>query len=668
MAYHINELKVTDFISDTTIKLPRFQRRQAWDEKKDFGLCVSMFKGYPLGVVIYNHTKEGIKDVNYLLDGRQRRSALKNLIENPTKLYKAAIKYLGIKVSSSLAELDASYWTKIGIYLNQSSEASDNVDSAGENVDSDIDAETQKGNLKLLLELLHVLHGSQKKDVTAFEKRWDFGKYFAYLPYIDSRTKTVDPKKLKAFIVTVLADRFCDANGFTESGLCEYLVTEFNLKEGQDAAFRNKLGELFDLMHNDFDVLTRVQTGVFDQASIGLIKIVRVSSLDSQNIFSLVNKGGTPLKAEELLSAKPYWNSIVKANELDVNVRNSIVELYRRLNIPGENDPHNGTFVYWDLCATFIDRVDKHHLMFQEYADDDNGLLLKVQHGFKTVAALLKDGVSAVRIEELEKDETINLPQDLSGLQSTINKMISILLGHHFFKVLLSWGRPLSSLIGITPTLEYLALLYKYWNKLDCASGDNEKKFIRGAFCLLDRLILEHAKSEWKGSSDSKMSNHLKGHWEERVNLVPKEEWSAYLEKACASTTDDYRKHCAILYYFTVLQDRIPDNLAELEYDIDHIIPQKEFEQLVGGTSVDVGLMNCLGNVSLLPRKKNEAKGGKKLNELSDALRTLVSKYSDVKVADFVKYSNVQNIGELVQERKAILCEVISRRERIMLA
>ena len=144
--------------------------------------------------------------------------------------------------------------------------------------------------------------------------------------------------------------------------------------------------------------------------------------------------------------------------------------------------------------------------MFQEYSDDDNGLLLKVQHGFKTVAALLKDGVSAVRIEELEKDESINLPQDLSGLQSTINKMISILLGHNFFKVLLSWGRSLSSLVGITPTLEYLALLYKYWNKLDCASGDNEKKFIRGAICLLDRLILEHAKSEWKGSSDSKMS------------------------------------------------------------------------------------------------------------------------------------------------------------------
>ena len=145
MAYHINELKVTDFIGDTTIKLPRFQRRQAWDVKKDFGLCVSMFKGYPLGVVIYNHTKEGTKDINYLLDGRQRRSALKNLIENPVRLYQAAIKYLSVKVSASEADLEDAYWKRIGIYLNQSTDASENCETDEDESDSDIDVETQKG-------------------------------------------------------------------------------------------------------------------------------------------------------------------------------------------------------------------------------------------------------------------------------------------------------------------------------------------------------------------------------------------------------------------------------------------------------------------------------------------------------------------------------------------
>ena len=76
--------------------------------------------------------------------------------------------------------------------------------------------ETQRGNLKLLLELLRLLHGSQKKDITALEKRWDFSKYFTYLPYIDSLTKKVESPKLKSFIVRDLAGKFCDSEHFTD--------------------------------------------------------------------------------------------------------------------------------------------------------------------------------------------------------------------------------------------------------------------------------------------------------------------------------------------------------------------------------------------------------------------------------------------------------------------
>lgn len=667
MAYHINELKVTDFIGDTTIKLPRFQRRQAWDVKKDFGLCVSMFKGYPLGVVIYNHTKVGTKDINYLLDGRQRRSALKNLIENPTRLYQAAIKYLGVKANVSDSELDESYWMKIGTYLNQSTDNSGAEETDDDETDSDIDADTQKGNLKLLLEYLHLLHGNSKKDVTALEKRWSFGKYFAYLPYfVNASTKNVDPKKLKNFIVATLAAKFSENEQLTEEALYNYLTTEFSLIENQAGPFKKKLSEVFEKLKNDFDVLVRVQTSVFDQASIGVIKIMKVSSLDSQNIFSLVNKGGTPLKAEELLSAKPFWNTNVAARDLDVPVRNAIAELYRRLNIPGENDPHNGMFVYWDLCATFIDRIDQHHLVFQKYADDDSGLLLKVQHGFKTVAAMLEDGISAVKIEALEQET--NLVQSLSHLQQETNRMLSVLLGNAFFKSLLSWGRSLTSLVGIAPSLEFLAILHKFWKQLETDAGDYEKKFIRGAICLLDRLILEHARGEWKGSSDSKMSKHLKGNWAERVALLPKNEWEEYLAKSCGPTMEDYKKQRAVLYYFAILQGKSPDNVAEIEYDIDHIIPQKEFDQLVEGIGVDKGLMDSLGNVSLFPRKKNESKGEKKLNELSDDLKSLVAKYADIDISDFGTYSNVKNIAKLVEERKAVFMDVLGRREQVVLS
>ena len=226
--------------------------------------------------------------------------------------------------------------------------------------------------------------------------------------------------------------------------------------------------------------------------------------------------------------------------------------------------------------------------------------------------------------------------------------MLSVLLGNAFFKSLLSWGRPLTLLVGIAPSLEFLAILRKFWKQLETEPGDCEKKFIRGAICLLDRLILEHARGEWKGSSDSKMSKHLKGNWTERVALLAKNEWEEYLAKACGPTIEDYKKQGAVLYYFAILQGKTPDNLAEIGYDIDHIIPQKEFSQLVEGVGVDVGLMDSLGNVSLLPRKKNESKGEKKLNELSDELKSLVAKYADINISDFGKYSNVKNIAELV--------------------
>lgn len=673
MAYHINELRVMDFIGDNTIKLPRFQRRHAWDEKKDFGLCISLFKGYPLGVVIYNHTKVLNREINYLLDGRQRRAALKGLIENPALLYAAARKYLGIKVSTPIDEVKEIFWKKVGVYLNTATETPDNAsaDSTSDDTecgDSDIDAETQRGNLKLLFSLIELLHGSGKKDVTAFERRWNFGKYFNYIPYIDKQTKVLDPRKLKDFLTKDLADKFIDAECFTQEAFSQHLLDNYDIIAGEEAKFKQYLDTVFDSLARDFRVMVLVQTTVFDQAYLGVIKLLRVSSLDSQNIFSLVNKSGTPLKAEELLSAKPYWNEEVKAAELDVETRNAINTLYQGLKIPGENDPHNGHYVNWDLCATFIDRIDKHHLLFPVYADDESGLLLKIQHGFKTVAALTEGGVSAVKVEEMETDKNLNLLLAVSKLRDKINKIVVLLLGNSFFKGLHAWQKPISVLIGITPALEFLAILSKLWDDYGCETGDNEKKFVHSAICLFDRLLLEYGLGEWKGSSDSNMAKHLKGDLAVRVSLVDESAWTAYIDRACMPTDNDYKKNGSVLYYFAVLQGRSPENIASVKYEIDHIISQDEFDQLPSGTDIDVGLKNCLGNVSLLPRDQNESKGSKKLCELGDSLKRLVSRYSDIAIGDFQKFSNVASVSQLVKERKQAFLTAISKRQAIVVA
>jgi hypothetical protein len=58
----------------------------------------------------------------------------------------------------------------------------------------------------------------------------------------------------------------------------------------------------------------------------------------------------------------------------------------------------------------------------------------------------------------------------------------------------------------------------------------------------------------------------------------------------------------------------------------------------------------------------------KKLDDLSNDLKSLVSKYADVSLSDFGKYSNVMNIGDLVEARKAIFMNVLNRREQVVLS
>lgn len=50
--YEIRPETVKSFITDRNVRLPRFQRKQTWDPKKNFQLCISLFKEYPIGVCI----------------------------------------------------------------------------------------------------------------------------------------------------------------------------------------------------------------------------------------------------------------------------------------------------------------------------------------------------------------------------------------------------------------------------------------------------------------------------------------------------------------------------------------------------------------------------------------------------------------------------------------
>ena len=165
--YEIRPESLKSFIEDTNIKLPRFQRKQTWDDKKNFELVVSIFKEYPMGVSILNvEDADGVK-TRWLLDGRQRRNALSKFYEDPENVYLWAKKYLGLKANDQLQDVDEKFWTSINEYLEEDeveeeereSEADNNFELVNENDDAERPIyDSAKTGLELLLHIIKMTH------------------------------------------------------------------------------------------------------------------------------------------------------------------------------------------------------------------------------------------------------------------------------------------------------------------------------------------------------------------------------------------------------------------------------------------------------------------------------------------------------------------------------
>ena len=161
MAYGIDRITAADFIKMQP-KLPRFQRKQTWGDKDNFKLCISVFKQYPIGVVIVNE----VGDENWLLDGRQRRTALKELRANPDLVYEWARKYIKFKSNQDIVDLKHMFWDRIDAYLQQEEQEDDDTIFVAEPVtqeqeDEDINKWRQREGLNTLLEIILMVH--QKK-------------------------------------------------------------------------------------------------------------------------------------------------------------------------------------------------------------------------------------------------------------------------------------------------------------------------------------------------------------------------------------------------------------------------------------------------------------------------------------------------------------------------
>ena len=219
------------------------------------------------------------------------------------------------------------------------------------------------------------------------------------------------------------------------------------------------------------------------------------------------------------------------------------------------------------------------------------------------------------------------------------------------------------SLFNLGPTCDFIAVLRKKWEDLGCSSGVHRDEFARASYVLFDRLVFEYTSGLWRGSSDSKLRNDL-SNYKDRFTALPVENWATLIENACGESNENYATKEALLYYFATLQDKQPDPSGEKEYDIDHIIPQSKIDAAPLGV-VNKNLKNSLGNMALLPRRKNEAKNAKFLKDVGDDLKLEIAQYADVSLEDFPKYSNLTSLPNLIEERKKVFWGLLNKRSEL---
>ena len=668
MSYIIEPMPLITFLDNSKFKLPRFQRKATWDKKQNFELCISVFQDYPVGVVIVNQEQK----VSWLLDGRQRRNALTNMRDNPVALYEWARNYIGFAKNLDELQLQDAYWGKVEKYL-QTEERTVEDDSEdvyeGEEVgteENSFDSVKQRHGLQTLLDIILMVH-QNKPSGSKWELTFDFRKYFSRLKYAPPKNGSkIDPVLLRRFILEIIKSAESDGEeGVTETYFIDYFLQNFNTTE--EEKFRNEVKKRWTQISFSIDVVNRSEK-IFEDARIGVIRLTNASPLDAQNIFSRINRGGTQLKAEELLSAKPYWNKEIQ--NPDASVMALAKEMYLKLGIPMANN-----VVRWDLAATLIDRIEDQMLLFDTYteAKKKNEVAMdQITLGFKLLSSVYEGGMSNKHVVGLEYNDAIDWENDIDTLVSELNTVCNILLNDSFFAFLKSWKKPITKLLGIAIALEFITIMWLDWRergKPQFVVSGEMKALQRDGRILFDRLVYEYATRSWRGSGDSKMASDIKN-WKTRIQPIDETAWQTFIEGACHGMYNGQPTTVKllrpVLYYYYVLTQCTPINQTDVSFDVDHIIPQELF---VGNMMADTNFENSLSNLALLPTKANISKKAKRLNEITDAwLKKQIVIYSGVREAEFETYSDVTNIEVLRTQRKALFTTAFSSNRKTELS
>src|SRR4051794_22861486 len=110
LTYEIETETGLEYARNPHIDVPPFQRREKWNAADRFKLCLSLFKGYPVGIVVLSAAPdEEDPDRVLLLDGRQRRATLRDM-KNPESIYTWASSVLRLSSGMAHDAVRKKYW------------------------------------------------------------------------------------------------------------------------------------------------------------------------------------------------------------------------------------------------------------------------------------------------------------------------------------------------------------------------------------------------------------------------------------------------------------------------------------------------------------------------------------------------------------------------------
>lgn len=677
MAYYIEPKNANDFLAMNP-KLPRFQRKKTWKPDQNFKLCISIFKKYPIGVVIVNNTASE----NWLLDGRQRFEALKLIATNPEEVYQWAIKFIKFKKNDDEDEVRSKFNRAISNYLQNintpetKSDDSENIitqdDEESELMeeldDSTFSADEQKQNFKILLDLILMVHKYNNNKQSKWERLFDYTKYMTKLPYyivVNGQNEFSAPDLTK--LLTELKN-YGEKNKRNNLSIKDYpiiskelFIQYFDLEidrykdDKSKIDFHKKVENDWEQIYKSITTINKVSK-ILSEASLGLIIIHKSSNLDAQNIFELINTSGVKLTAEELLSAKPFWNE--KVNNASTQVLDIVKDLYARLGVEREDND----IVRWDLCATLISRLKKDLIVFKK-ADPSDISATETTLGFKLFSAIQIGGINNKSVSSIEL-KPFNWETGFETFLNELNTVCEFISGHRYFECMKAWGVTIMSIMSQAVALEFLTVIYKRWKELNEPTTDNSngKQLKREAIYLLDKMISEYAFNYWRGSSDSKLAKHLKD-ITDRLKPITKETWlniiNQLVEGKLNNNNVEYKSISPILYHSMFLNQIFPTKLSNNQtYQVDHIYPQDLFNN---NDSIDLCMKDSLANLQILSSNTNDSKNNKRLCDITNqAMKEEIAKASNIKIEDFLKYSDIVHFQDLKMERRQFFIETFS--------